>query len=157
GILGDIKHIRALWHRNFTWPYKREADIEVADVPDALPQIHDGWYQPILKADYEELKAKVTNYGYKDIYELVRWRLFDRTAGGLMAELGSHQLDACSIFLGHVHPLSVMGVGMHSYYGVVGANDGKPNPREVDDHIHVTFEFPGKNHPQGAWKGKDKN
>ena len=28
-----------------------------------------------------------------------------------MAELGSHQLDACSIFLGKVHPLAVSGVG----------------------------------------------
>ena len=31
--------------------------------------------------------------------ELIRWRLWNRTAGGLMAELGSHQLDASSIFI----------------------------------------------------------
>ncbi len=31
--------------------------------------------------------------------ELVRWRLFQRTGGGLMAELGSHQLDARQYFL----------------------------------------------------------
>jgi predicted dehydrogenase len=161
GVLGDIKHIRALWHRNFTWPYKPEADLEVADVPDAIPKIRDGWYQPILKADYDELKDKLARYvgKYKDIHELVRWRIYDRTGGGLMAELGSHQLDACSIFLGHVHPLSVQGVGTHSFFGHLDKEgkpvDDKPNPREIDDHIHVTFEFPGKNHPQGAWKGKD--
>src|SRR5204862_5903208 len=25
-ILGDIKHIRALWHRNFSWPWSAEKD-----------------------------------------------------------------------------------------------------------------------------------
>src|SRR5262249_34301965 len=24
GLLGDVKHIRALWHRNFSWPYKHD-------------------------------------------------------------------------------------------------------------------------------------
>ena len=44
----------------------------------------------------------------------VRWRLWDRTGGGLMAELGSHQLDAASIFISAMHkgekqhPLSVV-------------------------------------------------
>ena len=31
--------------------------------------------------------------------ELLRWRLWRRTGGGLMVELGSHQLDAATIFL----------------------------------------------------------
>jgi predicted dehydrogenase len=157
GVLGQIHHIRALWHRNFTWPYKREAGVEVAAIPNAEPEMRDGWYPPILKADYEELRDKVTQYGYKDIYELVRWRTYERTGGGLMAELGSHQLDACSIFLGKVHPLSVQGVGTHSFFGVLGANDGRPNPREIDDHVYVTFEFPGPNHPKGRSRGNDPN
>src|SRR5207249_7327477 len=150
GLLGDIKHIRALWHRNFTWPYKRDGGIEIANIPDAEPKIRDGWYQPILKEDYEELKDKVARYGYKDIYELVRWRLYDRTGGGLMAELGSHQLDACSIFLGKVHPLAVTGVGGKYFYR---------DDREVDDHVFVTFEFPGPNYFRGpdTHEVKDKD
>jgi predicted dehydrogenase len=59
-----------------------------------------------------------------------------RTGGGLMAELGSHQLDACSIFLGKVHPLAVTAVGGKHFY--------KDN-REVDDHVYCTYEFPGPN------------
>ncbi|MCU0980201.1 MAG: Gfo/Idh/MocA family oxidoreductase, partial [Pirellulaceae bacterium] len=50
--------------------------------------------------------------------ELCRWRLWDRTGGGLMAELGSHQLDASGIFISALradgkkaHPLSVHTVG----------------------------------------------
>ena len=45
-------------------------------------------------------------YGYKSLDELINWRLYNRTGAGLMAELGSHQLDACSIFLGKKHPLA---------------------------------------------------
>ena len=51
-----------------------------------------------------------------------------------MAELGSHQLDACSIFLGKKHPLAVTGIGGTFFY-----TDG----REVDDHVFTVFEFPG--------------
>ena len=73
--------------------------------------------------------------------ELIRWRLWDRTAAGLMAELGSHQLDASSIFIssqrddgGKVYPLSVQGIGFRSLF---------PADRDVDDHVHCNFEFPG--------------
>ena len=38
-------------------------------------------------------------YDRPPIEELIRWRLWDRTGAGLMAELGSHQLDAASIFI----------------------------------------------------------
>ncbi len=73
--------------------------------------------------------------------ELHRWRLFDRTGAGLMAELGSHQLDAVSIFLSSLrsdgkktHPLSVHAVGgLHIM----------PEDRSVGDHVYCMFEFPG--------------
>ncbi len=70
------------------------------------------------KRQLEDLVLKDTaqNFGYqqyelkdgagKVVYtctpaeELIRWRLWDRTGAGLMAELGSHQLDASSIFVG---------------------------------------------------------
>ena len=75
--------------------------------------------------------------------ELVRWRLWDRTGGGLMAELGSHQLDAASIFISalsrekgkHVHPLTVHAVGGRHLF---------PKDRDADDHVYCTFEFPGQ-------------
>ena len=52
-----------------------------------------------------------------------------------MAELGSHQLDACSIFLEKKHPLAVTGIGGTFFY---------KDDREVDDHVFTLFEFPGK-------------
>src|ERR1051326_7839386 len=56
-----------------------------------------------------------------------------------MAELGSHQLDACSIFLGKKHPLAVSGVGGKFFY---------KDDREIDDHVFVNFEFPGPHYPE---------
>jgi predicted dehydrogenase len=155
GVLGDVNHMRALWHRNFTYPLLDEKG-EPMKLPDGRPWLRDGWTPAIPDEDARELKDKVRTYGYKDVEELCRWRLYNRTGGGLMAELGSHQLDACSIFLGKVHPLSVTGVGAHTFYGITGGGDiRKPNPREIDDHVFVIYEFPGKNHPKGPNKGND--
>lgn len=73
--------------------------------------------------------------------ELCRWRLWDRTGGGLMAELGSHQLDAAGIFVSALradgkkaHPLSVHAVGGRNLF---------PNDRDAEDHVCCLFEFPG--------------
>lgn len=169
GILGDIKHIRALWHRNNSWPFDVEAAKKttglkaIADPAKyRLPDLRDGWYPPIYKVDADELTDdKVKALGYKNLEELVRWRCFDRTGGGLMAELGSHQLDASSIFLGHVHPLSVQGVGGQYFYGDLrkaekGEKTG-PNPRESEDGVFVTFQFPGPKHPAAGKGGTDSS
>ena len=74
--------------------------------------------------------------------ELIRWRLWNRTGGGLMAELGSHQLDASSIFVSSqrddgqkVLPLSVTAIGGRHLF---------PVDRDAADHVYCTFEFPGK-------------
>jgi len=154
-VLGDVKHIRALWHRNFSWPYTPDPSLPElmvgANFP--APKYRDGWYPPIFKMDYDALKDSFSKYGYRSMEELIRWRLYQRTGGGLMAELGSHQLDACSIFLGHVHPLAVTGVGTRSFFGPT--NEMKGNDRSIDDHVFCTFEFPGRNHPKGVGHGKD--
>src|SRR5947209_2736572 len=159
GIIGDIKHIRALWHRNNSWPFTEKdlskyatgKDVDGTDLD--IPVLRDSWYKAVLKEDAEALKdpATLNKYGFKSLKELVRWRIFDRTGGGLMAELGSHQLDASSIFLGKVHPLAVQGVGGKFFYGP-GKND-----RESDDGVFVTYEFPGPKHPAAGKGGTDKS
>jgi predicted dehydrogenase len=106
-----------------------------------------------------EIATKVKDYGYIDfpvggrtvdaLEELIRWRLWDRTGGGLMAELGSHQLDASGIFISSlrsdgnkVHPLSVTAVGGRHIF---------PHDRDIDDHVYCSFEFPGPDyHPETA-------
>lgn len=144
GLLGDIRHIRALWHRNNAWPYAPDPKGK-PEVAGTQPALRDSWFPAIFQEDYDSLKDKVEKYGYDSVEQLVRWRLYNATGGGLMAELGSHQMDACSIFLGKVKPLAVTGVGGKFFY-----RKGK-NDRDCEDHVFVTYEFPGKNY------GDDKN
>jgi predicted dehydrogenase len=138
--LGDLKYIRALWHRNNSWP-RLDKDGKPL-VENGHPLYRDGWHPEISKEDREALEGQIRQLGYKSMEELVRWRLYQRTGGGLMAELGSHQLDACSIFLGKVHPLAVSGLGTRSFY----RDEYRAHEREVDDQVFVTFEFPGPNY-----------
>jgi len=122
-IMGAVRHIRAYWHRNQT---KKKG---VAGLPGAETGAYDGWKPEIPEEDKSIDAAK---YGYKNIEQLVQWRLDNSTGGGLIVELGSHQLDAASIFLHHARPKAVQGTGVVSYF-----TDG----REVDDHIFLIYEF----------------
>ncbi len=140
GLLGDIHHVRAYWHRNNTWPRMH----------DGKPIIQNGeielvnkWQMPINGLDSQ---VDVEKYGYQSLEELCWWRLYRRTSEGLLAELGSHQFDACSMLLGQVQPLSVCGIGTR--YASSGDD-------QIDDQIFATFEFPGKTHPQGKESGNN--
>jgi predicted dehydrogenase len=116
---------------------------------------------------FEDIAVNAAKYGYvtkslpdgrerSALEELIRWRLWDRTAAGLMAELGSHQLDASSIFVtgsqrddgGKVYPLSVQGVGIRSLF---------PADRDVDDHVHCNYEFPGPGYYEDVTKQGTKD
>jgi len=180
GLLGEIHHIRAQWHRgnlpgNDSWqqplPFPVEAvingkKVQVNFVADKLKELKDRRTREkdLAKARMldkqvaqweawaQDEKVDAGKYGYDEfkldggrtrtaLEELCRWRLFKRTGGGLMAELGSHQLDASSIFVSALrkdgkkaHPLSVHATGgRHTF----------PNDRHAEDHVYCTFEFPG--------------
>ena len=182
GLLGEIHHIRAQWHRNNS-PGKDSWALpipggELTDTGSRVDQINDqlkafiSYYDDVSTSPKERLKlakqiaqwqmwdqdktVDAEKFGYinrDDVYrdgrqrsaieEMVRWRLWDRTGGGLMAELGSHQLDAASIFISalsretghHVHPLTVHAVGGRHLF---------PKDRDADDHVFCSFEFPGQ-------------
>ncbi|MGV3485427.1 MAG: Gfo/Idh/MocA family protein [Planctomycetaceae bacterium] len=127
----------------------REKALAVATDPTEVAQLKQEI--ALFKAWDADKNVDPKKFGYQDfkignrkftaMEELHRWRLFDRTGAGLMAELGSHQLDAVSIFLSSlrddgkkVHPLSV-----HA----VGGRHIMPADREVEDHVYCMFEFPG--------------
>ena len=160
GILGDIKHIRAQWYRNNSWPYDPKAfDSKKFDEKYGIPAYVDSWWKEVPRIDAETLSPEKLKelalgdpnlHGFKDVAELVRWRCSEKTGGGLMAELGSHQLDASSIILGHAKPLAVQGIGGKFFYGP-GRND-----RESDDGVFVNFEFPGPKHPKAGKGGTDE-
>jgi predicted dehydrogenase len=100
--------------------------------------------------DYKTLGYKgktVKNADGKVVYEctpleeLIRWRLWDNTGAGMMAELGSHQLDAASIFVSalypeghaHPHPLRVVATANRPIF---------PPDRDIEDHVCCIIEFP---------------
>ena len=71
-----------------------------------------------------------------------------RTGGGLMAELGSHQLDAASIFISALrqdgkktHPLCVYASGGRHVF---------PLDRDCEDHVYCMFEYPGPEYEPGC-------
>ncbi len=86
GILGDIKHIRALWHRNNSWPFTA-SDAEKAEVRGRASTSRSTATAGASRSSKEDADAlspeklkelafgNVDKYGFKDVKELVRWRL----------------------------------------------------------------------------------
>jgi len=170
GLIGDVHHIRAQWHRGNlpgrdSWKPPMPDDKMAKDLASAREALKGA-----SGASIEALQKKVSQlellmmdkdvdakkFGYQEktipamgslspyqvtpLEELIRWRLWARTGGGLMAELGSHQLDAAGIFCSaqrkdgkKARPLTVSAVGVRSLFD---------NDREVDDHVHCNYEFP---------------
>jgi predicted dehydrogenase len=106
--------------------------------------------------------CKIGTYDRPAIEELIRWRLWDRTGAGLMAELGSHQLDAASLFLGAVHSGegSPAGEVQHPRPLNVIASAARPifpHDRDVEDHVFCVIEFPAPGYdPQDPVAGRKK-
>jgi predicted dehydrogenase len=141
----------ASWQRKLDSVSGRDIDVWQKKVNQVKMQIAD----EVLHEKGKDGKTLAEKFGYqpvviegadgKPVYEgpaieeLIRWRLWNRTGGGLMVELGSHQLDAASIFISAMHggkkqqPLSVSAAGNRSLF---------PNDREADDHVACIFEFP---------------
>ena len=92
--------------------------------------------------------------------ELLRWRLYDRTSAGLMAELGSHQLDATSIFIAATHggkkqyPLSVSATATRTIFpDDLGES---PIDRDVEDHIHCVYDYAAEGYDTNDELGKQR-
>jgi len=125
------------------------------------------------------LLKSAKEYGYEDAVfegldkkferpaaeELLRWRLWRRTGGGLMVELGSHQLDAATIFLAanrdyyldqtnsdlprgeKVLPLKVHVSANRNIFGL---------DREVSDHVTTLVEFPAPDYDEKTEAGRKR-
>jgi predicted dehydrogenase len=119
---------------------KAAADWEkkVAQLRAQVDDIVDAGKFGYEDSELKDGSGKVV-YRRPAIEELIRWRLWDRTGAGLMAELGSHQLDAASIFIAAAHggekqhPLSVAAAANRPLF---------PADRDVEDHVFCIFEFP---------------
>jgi predicted dehydrogenase len=84
---------------------------------------NNNWRRPIPLAKSEA--------GWPALERRLNWRLYRDTSAGLMAELGSHQLDVVNWFL-KATPKRVVAAGGIDYW-----RDG----REVFDNIFCTYEY----------------
>ena len=83
--------------------------------------------------------------------ELYRWRLWETTSAGVMAELGSHQLDAAGIFIAamygdgkHHHPINVTAFANRSVFNKRKDANGNYvllNDRDIEDHMTCVYEY----------------
>ena len=146
----------------------------------ALKQAQIDDYILAKGGDYLDFNLKsAKEYGYEDTTfegsgkkyersaaeELLRWRLWQRTGGGLMVELGSHQLDAATIFLAanrdyyldqidsketrgeKVYPLKVHVSANRNIFGL---------DREVSDHVTTLVEFPAPDYDNRTEAGRKR-
>ena len=141
-ILDQVLHTGAM-------PEKIEfnRDSAAAQMAERIAKMHqenDNKDTPAEQYGYH--KINTGKYEGPALEELIRWRLWNRTAAGLMAELGSHQLDAASIFITAAHaaakgedhiekviPLSVAAAGNRPIF---------PPDRDCEDHVYCLIEFP---------------
>jgi predicted dehydrogenase len=130
----------------------RNARSAIADWESRSKALNEKLAQ--LHLQYLDKDVDAAKYGYQQtvlpgspnpytcspLEELIRWRLWNRTGGGLMAELGSHQLDAAGIFITAMRedgekarPLSVTATGGRYIF---------PPDRDCEDHVYCTYEYP---------------
>jgi predicted dehydrogenase len=104
------------------------------------------WYRQAIRRIAEGEIGRVTHvYGYwhrnynwrrpvpePSLERLINWRLYREYSGGLLAELGSHQLDVANWIFGE-HPIRVVGDGGIDFY-----HDG----REIYDNVQAVYTYP---------------
>ncbi|MEI8373898.1 MAG: Gfo/Idh/MocA family oxidoreductase [Planctomycetota bacterium] len=137
-LLDDVHYIRSQWHvlKPENKPAKGESakkeDKKKAKRPD---EFKIDWWQNVPK---EEADLKFA--GYSNPLELVRWQLYEKYSGGLLAELGSQLFEAAAMFVAATpnrdserpYPLSVAGSGSQILRDSAG---------DIDDHVHCVFEY----------------
>jgi predicted dehydrogenase len=70
-------------------------------------------------------------YGYANMHEFRNWRWFKRYSGGVISDLGAHQIDVFNWMLGS-NPTSVIAGGGRDYY----------TNHEWYDNVFVIYEYP---------------
>lgn len=126
GLLGNVYHVRALWHRNTDWNYWGHVRQEFKD--------------QLMNIDPKVLDQ----HGYKDVQHLVNWRWYQDKSHGLWTELCSHQLAITNWMFNDMAPSAVQSHGGHfkvdeDFQNKLGY---EKDDRNIADHIFAIFEYP---------------
>lgn len=155
GLLGDVYHIRAMWHRNTDWNY----------------------WEKVFEYSSDQLIKRLRSidpapFGYPDLQHLINWRWYREYSKGLWSELCSHQI-AITNWLFQSAPLAVSATSVKAKnadnqnelywqykeefqikkkYNDTAANDFNEfllmkkgyaqDDRTIDDHIFAMYEYP---------------
>lgn len=111
-VCGQIVNINGQWNR-------------------AVTSSQDIGYNPKLTIPQDVL----TKYGFKDMHQFMNWRTYRDLSGGPISDLGAHQIDVFTWFLG-TQPNAVFATGGHAYF----------KEREHFDNVMALFDY---DTPQG--------
>lgn len=116
-LLGRITTINGQWNRS------KESCMDII-LPEKTPAIEE---------------AVLNQYGFKDMKQFLNWRWYKGLGGGPIVDLGSHQIDIYSWFLGAA-PKSIMAGGGKDYW----------KDHEWYDNVMAIYEYETANGPVRA-------
>ncbi|MEC9327561.1 MAG: Gfo/Idh/MocA family oxidoreductase [Verrucomicrobiota bacterium] len=103
-LLGWITHMTAQWNRS-----------RGGSVPREIPQGKDSLSNEILQ-------KYGSNGGAKGMFEFRNWRMYKKFGGGIISDLGAHQIDIFNWLLDE-YPVSIFAQGGTDYYTGEFLND----------------------------------
>ena len=117
GKLLQIGHQR---RSNPRYVFCHEKLLKDAKLLGQITAVNGQWNRavapPRIVPKRAEIDAKtLARYGYKSMQQLRNWRWYKGLGGGPIVDLGSHQIDIYTWFLG-ANPKSVVASGRTSYY-----------------------------------------
>ena len=107
-LLGRITNIAGEWHRAVTDDFGTPKGQEMSE-------------------------AKLAKYGYANMHEFRNWRWFKKYAGGVVSDLGAHQIDVYNWML-EANPSALIASGGVDYY----------KTHEWYDNAYAIYEYPTK-------------
>ncbi len=113
--------------------YKQAQAMVVAGMIGQVSSIKAQWHRN--NSWRRPVPVPQSDASWTKLERKLNWRLYKAYSAGLMAELGSHQMDVANWFLG-AHPKRVIASGGIEYF-----RDG----REVYDNISCLYEYELKN------------
>ncbi len=117
GKLLQIGHQR---RSNPRYIYCYEKLINEAKILGRITTINGQWNRAArpdrdMPVKYDIDQQTLAKYGFKSMHQFLNWRWYKGLGGGPIVDLGSHQIDIFSWFLG-ANPKSVMAGGGTDYY-----------------------------------------
>jgi predicted dehydrogenase len=110
--------------------------VRDAEICGRLTAAHAQWNRAITNdlgapKNSEMSAEKLAKYGFKDMHQFRNWRWFKGLGGGMLSDLGAHQIDIFNWWFGTT-PKSVMASGGLDYY----------KNHDWYDNAMIIYEYP---------------